>query len=107
LKEKHPEVPYDQFAKSGYASVKVVEQATKGLDEITPASVTKGLSGVVDFDTGLGPVIDLSTPSTIPGYERIFSPMIYEYVAKNGVYELLHPDPMDMTPALKLLSEGK
>ena len=67
--------------------------------------MTKGLSGVANFDTGLGPVVDLSTPSTIPGYERIFSPMIYVYVAKNGVYELLHPDPMDMTPALKLLSE--
>jgi ABC-type branched-subunit amino acid transport system substrate-binding protein len=107
LKAKFPTVPYDQFAKSGYASVKIVAEAAKDLDQITPASVTKGLSGVTNFDTGLGPVVDLSTPSTIPGYERIFGPMIYVYVAKNGAYELLRPDPMDMTPALKILSEGR
>jgi ABC-type branched-subunit amino acid transport system substrate-binding protein len=107
LKEEYPDVSFDQFAKSGYASVQVVAEASKGLDEITAASVTEGLSGVVDFDTGLGPVVDLSTPSTIPGYERIFDPSIYVYVAKGGIYELLHPEPMDMTPALKLLSEGQ
>jgi branched-chain amino acid transport system substrate-binding protein len=107
LKEEYPDVSFDQFAKSGYASVQVVAEASKGLDEITAASVTEGLSGVVDFDTGLGPVVDLSTPLAVPGYERIFGPYIYVYVAKGGKYELLHPDPMDMTPALRLLSEGQ
>ena len=28
-------------------------------------------------------------------------------VAKGGAYELAQPDPIDMTAALKLLSEGK
>ncbi len=107
LAEDFPGVSFDQFAKSGHASVRIVAEAMQGLDEITPASVTEGLSGITDFDTGLGPVVDLSTPLAVPGYERIFGPYIYVYVANGGVYELLRPEPMDMTAALELLSEGQ
>ena len=102
-----PGTPYDQFAKTGYASVQLVREAAAGLAEVTAASLTEGLSGITGFDTGLGPVVDFSEPLGIPGYERIFNPMIYIYVANNGVYELAQPDPIDMTAALELLSQGQ
>ena len=101
-----PDVPFDQFAMTGYASVKLVAHAMKGQTDVTAKSVSSALAKVTDFDTGLGPVVDFSTPGTAKGYEGIFNPMIYMYVAKGGAYELLQPDPIDMTGALEVLAGG-
>jgi len=106
IKAAAPEVPFDQFAMTGYASVKLVADAMKDQTDVTPASVHDALAGVTDFDTGLGPIVDFSTPNPAKGYERIFNPMIYLYVAKSGAYELLQPDPIDMSAALQLLAAG-
>ena len=106
IKAAAPDVPFDQFAMTGYASVKLVADAMKGKTDVTAASVNAALAGVTNFDTGLGPVVDFSTPNTAKGYERIFNPKIYLYVAKGGAYELLQPDPIDMTAALKVLAGG-
>ena len=47
---------------------------------------------------------DFTTPSTIPGYPRLFSPKDFVWVAQNGNYALAQPQPIDATPALKLLA---
>lgn len=109
LKEKStakaPDVPLDTFVQSGYASVKVLAEAAKDLDEITPESVGKALSGVTGFDTRLGPVVDLTKPNPVPGFERVFNPEIFVLEAENGEYGLAEPEPLDTTPALELLSK--
>jgi ABC-type branched-subunit amino acid transport system substrate-binding protein len=101
-----PNTPNDQFAKTGYASVQIVAEASKGLPDVTAASLSAALPGITNFDTGFGPVVSFATPNTIPGYERIFNPKVYIMEAKAGAYGLAQPDPIDMTAALKKLSEG-
>ena len=101
---KYPKVPLDQFAQSGYASVKVVQEAAKGLKDVTPQTLTQALPKVTNFDTGLGPVANFSKPLPVPGFERVFNPKVFVYKATNGNYELAQPDPIDTTPALKILS---
>ena len=105
IKAKYPKSPLDQFAQSGYASVKVVQEAAKDLKDITPQSLTQALPKVTDFDTGLGPVANFSTPLPVPGFERVFNPKVFVYKATNGTYDLAQPDPIDTTPALKILSQ--
>lgn len=104
IQAKAPKSPLDQFAQTGYAAVKVLQEAAKGLSDVTPASLTKALSGVTGFDTGLGPVVDFSTPGSVPGFERLFNPKVFVLVAKNGDYALAKPEPIDTTPALKVLT---
>ena len=104
IQAQYPKVPLDQFAETGYASVQVVAQAAKGLSDVTGSSLQSALSKVTGFDTGLGPVVDLSTPNSIPGFSRVFNPKVFVWVAKNGDYYLAQPQPIDTTPALKLLS---
>ena len=53
---------------------------------------------------GWGRTVDFTTPSSIPGYPRLFNPKDFIWVAKNGNYALSQPQPIDATPALKLLA---
>jgi len=99
-----PDAPFDQFSKTGYASVQIIAEAAKSLDEVTPADLTTAITQISGFDTGLGPVLDFTTPNSIPGYERVFNTKIYLYVAKDGAYELAQPDPIDVAAALEILS---
>ncbi len=104
IQAQYPKVPLDQFAETGYASVKAVAQAAKGLTNITAPSLASALTKLAGFDTGLGPVVDFSTPNPIRGFPRVFNPKVFVWVAKNGDYYLAQPQPIDTTPALKLLS---
>lgn len=104
MQAQYPKVPLDQFAEAGYAAVEVVAQAAKGLKDVTASSLESALTKVKGFDTGLGPVIDFSKPNPTPGYERLFNTKVFVYVAKNGVFYLAQPEPIDTTPALRLLA---
>lgn len=104
LQAQYPKVPLDQFAESGYASVQAVAQAAKGLQDVTGSSLESALTKLTAFDTGLGPVLDFSSPNSIAGFPRLFNPKVFIWVAKNGNYYLEQPQPIDTTPALKLLS---
>ena len=102
MRTEYPKVPFDQFAETGYASVIVVAHAAKGLGDVTSSSLMTALSTVNGFDTGLGPVLDFSM-APVAAYPRLFTVKDYVYVAKNGDYVLAQPEPIDTTPALKLL----
>ena len=102
MQTEYPKVPFDTFAEIGYASVNVVAQAAKGLKDVTASSLTAALPKVTGFDTGLGPVLNLST-APVSAYPRLFDDKDYVYVAKNGVYVLASPTPIDTTPALQSL----
>ncbi|WP_405952902.1 ABC transporter substrate-binding protein [Streptomyces prunicolor] len=104
IQAKYPKVPLDQFAETGYASVKAVAQAAKGLKDVTGSSLKGALTKLTAFDTGLGPVADFSKEGSVPGFPRLFNPKIILWVAKDGDYNLAQPQPIDTTPALKLLS---
>ena len=103
MKAGYPKVPFDQFAETGYAAVKLIAQATKGSGDVTASSVTSALTKVSGYNTGLGPVVDFTKPSSIAGFPRLSNPNDFVWVAKNGNYVLAQPDPIDATPALKLL----
>jgi ABC-type branched-subunit amino acid transport system substrate-binding protein len=104
MKAQDPKVPFDQFAESGYAAVNLIAHAVKGLGGVSASSVTSALSKVSGYDTGVGPVATFTAPSPIAGYPRLFNPKDFVWVAKNGNYSLSQPQPIDTTPALKLLS---
>jgi branched-chain amino acid transport system substrate-binding protein len=108
LKQKvlaiNPKSQIDGFVETGYAAVKVVAQAAKGLKDVTGPSLETALATVKGFDTGVGPVVDFSKPNAIPAFARVFNPKVYVWVAKNGEYVLSKPQPIDTSPALKLLS---
>jgi branched-chain amino acid transport system substrate-binding protein len=103
MKVEYPKVPFDQFAETGYAGVNLIAHAVKGLSDVTPSSVMTALTKVSGFDTGVGQVATFTQPSSIPGYPRLFNPKDFVWVAKNGNYSLAQPQPIDTTPALKLL----
>ena len=103
VQAQYPKVPLDQFVETGYASVNTVEQAAKGLSDVTASSVMTGLTKLKGYDTGLGPVVDFATPSSIPGFPRVKNSKVFVWVAKNGDYHLAQPQPIDTAPALKLL----
>ena len=107
MQTQYPKVPFDQFAETGYASVKLVAQAAKGLSDVSASSLTSALTKVKGYDTGVGQTVDFTTPSSIPGYPRLFNPKDFIWVAKNGNYALSQPQPIDATPALKLLGATK
>ena len=102
MQAEYPKIPFDQFAETGYASVEAVAQAAKGLTDVTASSLMTALSKLTGFNTGLGPVLNFST-APVSTYPRLFDDKDYVYVAKNGVYVLAQPQPIDTTPALKLL----
>ena len=104
MKAEYPKVPFDQFAETGYAAVNLVAHAAKGLGDVSASSLMSALTKVNGYDTGVGQVADFTTPSTIPGYPRLFSPKDFVWVAQNGNYALAQPQPIDATPALKLLA---
>ena len=104
MKVEYPKVPFDQFAETGYAAVNLVAHAAKGLSDLTSSSVMTALTKVSGFDTGVGQVATFTQPSSIPGYPRLFNPKDFVWVAKNGNYALAQPQPVDATPALKLLA---
>ena len=102
MRAEYPKVPFDQFAETGYASVTVVAHAAKGLGDVTSSSLMSALPKVKEFDTGLGPVLDFSI-APVSAYPRLFTVKDYVYVAKSGDYVLAQPQPIDTSPALKLL----
>ena len=102
MKAQYPKVPVDTFAQIGYASVYVIATAAKGLGDVTASSMLTALPKLTNYDTGFGPVVDFST-APVAAYPRLFTVKDYVYLAKNGVYVLAMPAPIDTTPALKLL----
>ena len=102
MKAQYPKIPVDTFAQIGYASVNVIAAAAKGLGDVTASSMMSALPKLTNYDTGLGPVLDFST-APVAAYPRLFTVKDYIYVAKNGVYVLSMPAPIDTTPALKSL----
>jgi ABC-type branched-subunit amino acid transport system substrate-binding protein len=105
-KAKNPKVPPETFTQTGYASVGVVAEAAKGLEEITAATLMEALPTVSNYDTGLGPVLNLTKSIGVPGFERTFNPDWYLNVVKNDVSVLAQPKPIDVTAGLTALSEG-
>jgi ABC-type branched-subunit amino acid transport system substrate-binding protein len=104
MKAQYPKVPFDQFAETGYAAVNLIADAVKGQGDVSSSSVMSALSKVNGYNTGVGPVATFTAPNPIPGYPRLFNPKDFVWVAKNGNYSLSQPQPIDTTPALKLLS---
>ena len=108
LAEEYPGVSFDQFAKSGHVSVRIVAEAMQGSDEITPAFGDRrplGHRRLRHRTRARRRPIDAARGSR--GTNGSFGPYIYVYVANGGAYELSRPEPMDMTAALELLSEGQ
>lgn len=99
-----PSIPLDTFTETGYAATEVVAHAAKGLKTLTAATLTKALSKVKKFNTGLGPVVTLTKPGSVSvKYPRLFNPYEYIWVVKNGNTVLAQPKPINLTAALKTL----
>lgn len=101
-----PSVTFDGFTEHGYASVEVVAQAVKlaGLKTITASTLTKALPDVSDYNTGLGPIVDLAAKPPVAAFPRLFNPYYYIAVAKNGKMYLKSPKSFNVTSGLKLLA---
>jgi branched-chain amino acid transport system substrate-binding protein len=104
MKAEYPKVPFDQFVETGYASVKLVAQAAKGLGDPSASAMMSALPKVSGYDTGVGQVADFTKLGSIPGFPRMYAAKDYIWVAKNGNYVLSQPQPIDVAAALKLLS---
>lgn len=80
----NPKAPYDAFLPGGYASVKLVAYAAKGLKTVTAATLVRALSKVTNFDTGVGPVLTLTKPFPNPTFSRVFNTRQFIGVARGG-----------------------
>jgi branched-chain amino acid transport system substrate-binding protein len=102
MKASYPKIPLDTFAQIGYAAVQVVAAASKGLGDVTASSLMTAIPKLTNYDTGMGPVVNFSS-APVAAYPRLFTVKDYVYLAKDGVYGLAQPTPIDTSPALQLL----
>ncbi len=100
-KALNPNAPYDAFMAEGYASVKLVAYALKGVKNVTGATLIKALNKVKHFDTGVGPVVNLTKPDPNPRYSRIFDTKVFVWVARGG--QFFEFQPLDAGPVVKTL----
>ncbi|MGW0949972.1 ABC transporter substrate-binding protein [Streptomyces sp. NPDC002623] len=100
----HPDATLDTFVQTGYTATKIVAKAADDVAQVDAATLMKALPKVSGFDTGLGPVIDLSKPSAVSGFERVFNPHVYVLVAKDGVLQLGRPKPLDVESGIERLA---
>ena len=103
MKAEYPKVPFDTFAEIGYASVNVVANAAKGLERRHGVVADGALPKVTNYDTGFGPVAGLLDGTGLRRIRGCSTSRTYVYVAKNGVYGLASPAPIDTTPALQVV----
>ena len=85
MKAAYPKVPFDQFARDGVRRGepgRTRGQGTGGHD--AASSLMSALTKVNGYDTGVGQVADFTTPNSIPGYPRLFSPKDFVWVARTA-----------------------
>jgi ABC-type branched-subunit amino acid transport system substrate-binding protein len=78
--------PVDDASINAYAGVMVFQQAAKGLDEVTGASVLDALKGMKTLDVGLFPPVDMTTVGYMKTLPRVPSSDLVVYVAHDGKY---------------------
>jgi len=93
-----PSAPYDEFLPAGYAAVKLVAYAARSLKNVTAVTLTQALNKVTHFDTGVGPVVNLTKPNPNPAFARIFWTKAFVWVARGGQFFL--STSVDAGPAL-------
>lgn len=91
---------------SGYAAVKTVAEAARGIDDVTPASLRAGLDRVQGFDTGVGPVVDFTARNPTKAFSRASNPRIFLFEARDGTVTLKDPEPLDVTPIFQALARA-
>lgn len=97
-----PSVPFDAFTEHGYASVMVFAHAAQGLKTVTAATIMKALPKVKNYNTGLGPVVSFQHAPVVT-FPRLFNPLYFVYVARNGNFDLAQTKKINATAGLELL----
>ncbi len=98
-----PNVSMDNFWFTGYVGVKLVAEALDGVDAPTAEAVLNNMSTISGFDTGVGPVLDYTTPNPVAAYSRVFNSKVFLWEIDGGAYSLLTDEPIDLQPALELM----
>ena len=82
-----PEFAADQTAASAYLGPQILQKVLEGASKVDASSAIAGLNKLKGFDTGLGPIVDFTTPNPTKTFSRLplESPM-YQWVAKDGQY---------------------
>lgn len=93
-----PKFEPDQGSASAFLAPALLKEALKGADTITSETVIAGLDKISGFDTGLGPVVDYSTPNPSKAFSRLpLSSPMYEWVAKDGGFVLKNDKTIDIS----------
>jgi ABC-type branched-subunit amino acid transport system substrate-binding protein len=87
-KALNPAAPYDAFLPGGYASVELVAYAAHGLKTVTAATLAKALSKVKNYNTGVGPVLNLTKPFANASFSRVFNTRQFIGTATGGKVNL-------------------
>jgi ABC-type branched-subunit amino acid transport system substrate-binding protein len=96
-----PSAPLDDFVANGYVGVELVADAAKGLTAVNAATLMAALPKITAYNTGLGPVLNLSKPNPAAAFSRVFNTKVYVVVAKGGAYQLASTKPVDALPAFE------
>ena len=105
-KKLNSDVPLDGVLESTYASVLVVAEAAKALDQITAETLTEALGKLKGFDTGLGPVVDFTATNPTKLFSRILNTKVFLLKAEGGKTVLEQPQPLDTMPAFTALGQA-
>ncbi|QYB00196.1 ABC transporter substrate-binding protein (plasmid) [Rhodococcus sp. USK10] len=100
MAEVNPDAVQDVAAESAYSGVKIVAQAMEGLTDYSGKSVLAALNEMTNIDVGLAPVIPSFADSSLPGLPRTFNTSAYSYQWTGDHYELLKPEPTDVSALL-------
>lgn len=99
-----PDVGLDQFWFTGYIGVKLVAEALTGADEVSAAATLEAMSTISGFDTGVGPILDFTTPNPIASVSQLFNTELYLWEIQGGAYTLLQDETVDMQPGIDLMT---
>jgi branched-chain amino acid transport system substrate-binding protein len=97
-KALNPNAPYDETLPAGYGAVKLVAFAARGLKNVNGPALGRALNKVKRFDTGVGPIVNLTKPNPNPGFSRVFWTKAFVWVARGGQFYL--SSTVDAGPAL-------
>lgn len=102
-----PKFQSDQISAAGYAGVLILQKVLEGVDDITPATVTAAVSKLKGYDTGLGPVVDFTTPNPTKSFSRlpVSSPM-FELAAKDGKFYRTGDTTIDISSIYQAVSQA-
>lgn len=106
VSKAYPKDPIDSAGLISWGQMNILEQAIKTISgNITASAISQALGTLTAATSGVGPVVNLTKPIGVNGYNRVFSTNIGVYTVENGTFNYnASQTPVDTLQFLKQLA---